>query len=89
MAKRKARIDSAFLSDYDETVVPRACPPEQADCARGGPLGDNWAAWDADFFAAAAPLLHDAPWVMLRGNDYIRVWINRGGTHYLVHLVPA
>ena len=25
----------------------------------------------------------------LRGDDYVRVWINRGGTHYLVHLVPA
>lgn len=26
---------------------------------------------------------------MLRGDDYLRVWINRGGTHYLVHLVPS
>ena len=23
---------------------------------------------------------------MLRGNEYLRVWFNRGGTHYLVHL---
>lgn len=23
---------------------------------------------------------------MLRGNDYLRVWINRGGNHYLIHL---
>lgn len=23
---------------------------------------------------------------MLRGNDYLRVWINRAGNHYLVHL---
>ena len=23
---------------------------------------------------------------MLRGNDYLRVWINRGGHHYLIHL---
>jgi hypothetical protein len=22
---------------------------------------------------------------VLRGNDYLRVWINRGGNHYLVH----
>jgi hypothetical protein len=21
----------------------------------------------------------------LRGNDYLRVWVNRGGTHYLIH----
>jgi hypothetical protein len=26
---------------------------------------------------------------MLRGNDYIRVWLNRGGIHYLVHLVAG
>lgn len=26
---------------------------------------------------------------MLRGNDYLRVWINRGGTHYLVHFAVA
>ena len=23
---------------------------------------------------------------VLRGNDYLRVWINRGGTHILIHL---
>lgn len=23
---------------------------------------------------------------MLRGNDYLRVWINRGGNHFLIHL---
>jgi hypothetical protein len=26
---------------------------------------------------------------MLRGNEYLRVWLNRGGTHYLIHLPPA
>ena len=26
---------------------------------------------------------------MLKGNDYLRVWINRGGVHYLIHLPPA
>jgi hypothetical protein len=26
---------------------------------------------------------------VLRGNDYLRVWINRGGTHYLVHFPIA
>ncbi len=24
----------------------------------------------------------------LRGNDYVRVWVNKGGNHYLIHL-PA
>lgn len=23
---------------------------------------------------------------VLRGNDYLRVWFNRGGNHYLIHL---
>jgi hypothetical protein len=23
---------------------------------------------------------------LLRGNEYLRVWVNRGGVHYLVHL---
>jgi len=23
----------------------------------------------------------------LKGDDYLRVWINKGGTHYLIHLV--
>jgi hypothetical protein len=26
---------------------------------------------------------------MLKGNDYLRVWINKAGNHYLIHLVPA
>jgi hypothetical protein len=26
---------------------------------------------------------------MLKGNDYLRVWINRGGNNYLIHLVPS
>jgi hypothetical protein len=23
---------------------------------------------------------------LLKGNDYLRVWVNRSGTHYLIHL---
>ena len=26
---------------------------------------------------------------LLRGNDYLRVWINRGGNHYLIHFPVA
>jgi len=25
---------------------------------------------------------------MLKGGDYMRVWISKGGNHYLIHLVP-
>lgn len=28
-------------------------------------------------------------WEMLKGGDYWRVWINKGGTHYLINLPPA
>lgn len=44
-----------------------ACPPGNVGCA-GSPWGYDWPAWNADFFAPAAPLLSAAPWVMLRGN---------------------
>jgi hypothetical protein len=26
---------------------------------------------------------------ILRGNEYLRVWINQGGTHYLIHFAVA
>lgn len=26
---------------------------------------------------------------LLKGADYLRVWINKGGTHYLIHLTLA
>ena len=26
---------------------------------------------------------------VLRGNEYLRVWINKGGNHYLIHLPAA
>lgn len=26
---------------------------------------------------------------MLKGNEYVRVWINRGGNHFLIFLPPA
>ena len=44
-----------------------ACPEGNAGCA-GSPHGDNWASWNADFFAPAAPLLTAAPWLIVRGN---------------------
>jgi hypothetical protein len=34
------------------------------------------------------PARNGAKAELLRGGDYLRVWINRGGNHYLIHL-PA
>jgi Calcineurin-like phosphoesterase len=43
-----------------------ACPL-LADC-KGSPYGDDAAAWNADWFAPAAPLFAAAPLVLIRGN---------------------
>lgn len=37
----------------------------------------------------APPRPNGAKVEMLRGGDYYRVWINRGGNHFLIHLPPA
>ena len=35
----------------------------------------------------APPATNGAKVETLKGGDYVRVWINRGGHHYLIHLV--
>lgn len=59
------------------------CPETAQAICGGSPAGDNWEAWDADFFAPAAELLGAAPWVFSRGNheDCNRSW--RGWFYYL------
>jgi calcineurin-like phosphoesterase family protein len=52
------------VGDYHYREKPCA---GRTGCA-GSPYGDTWAAWQADFFAPATPLLNAAPWVMVRGN---------------------
>jgi hypothetical protein len=59
------------------------CPPsKQAECG-GTPSGDNFSAWNADFFKPAATLLAAAPWLFTRGNheNCQRSW--RGWFYYL------
>jgi hypothetical protein len=53
------------LGDYHYRETP--CPPKRAGCARS-PWGYGFDAWDADFFAPAAPLFASAPWILVRGN---------------------
>jgi hypothetical protein len=60
------------------------CPPKVAACA-GSPWGDNWAAWQADLFRPAAPLLRAAPWVFTRGNHEV---CSRGGEGWFRLLDP-
>jgi Calcineurin-like phosphoesterase len=62
-----------------------SCPAGDRGCA-GSPFGDDWAAWKADFFMPAAPLLAAAPWIMARGNHEI---CKRGGAGYFRFLDPT
>ena len=60
-----------------------ACPAaSQAQCG-GTPFGDNWEAWNIDFFKPASKLLAAAPWVFVRGNreNCDRFW--KGWFYYL------
>lgn len=34
----------------------------------------------------APPRVNTSKVQLLKGNDYVRVWINKGGYHYLIHL---
>jgi hypothetical protein len=59
------------------------CPAGSEALCGGTPAGDNWDAWNADFFTPAAKLLAAAPWAFSRGNheDCTRSW--RGWFYYL------
>jgi Calcineurin-like phosphoesterase len=59
------------------------CPAKDRNKCGGSPFGDNWEAWNADFFRPAASLLTAAPWAFSRGNheDCNRAW--RGWFYYL------
>ena len=70
------------VGDYHYRETP--CPPGRAGCA-GSPFGDNWAVWQKNFFAPAAPLLAAAPWVLVRGNHEL---CNRGGHGWFRLLDP-
>jgi hypothetical protein len=70
------------VGDYHYRESP--CPAGRAGCA-GSPYGDNWPAWQRDFFSPAAPLLAAAPWVLVRGNHEL---CNRGGHGWFQLLDP-
>ena len=53
------------VGDYQYRENP--CPEGNVGCA-GSPWGYGWDAWNADFFAPAAPLFAAAPLALARGN---------------------
>lgn len=60
----------------------------QGDQVKGRELATVLTAADAKTVAkgGARPAAGGASAVLLKGGDYIRVWINRAGTNYLLHL---
>lgn len=70
------------VGDYFYRESP--CPEGNSGC-EGSPYGDNWEAWDADFFSPARRLLRSAPWVLTRGNHEI---CSRGGGGWFTFLDP-
>lgn len=86
-----AEVSSLATSERPELVIhvgdylyrESPCPVDQKDKCGGSPAGDNWEAWNADFFTPAAKLLAAEPWAFSRGNheDCTRSW--RGWFYYL------
>ena len=86
LAKAAANLNPDLvihLGDYLYRESP--CPSGNAGCA-DSPYGDNWETWIADFFGPAAPLLHQTPWLFIRGNHED---CSRGGEGFLRLLGPA
>jgi hypothetical protein len=71
------------VGDYVYRESP--CPKGDRGC-KGSPYGDNWPAWQADFFKPAAALLASAPWIATRGNHEI---CERTGAGYFRFLDPS
>jgi predicted phosphodiesterase len=54
------------VGDYYYRETP--CPAGKEAACGGGPYGDKWETWKAEWFDPAAPLLAAAPIVLARGN---------------------
>lgn len=80
-AAREKPVLVLHVGDYLYRESP--CPEGSEAICGGSPAGDNWEAWNADFFTPATELLSAAPWAFVRGNheDCNRTW--RGWFYYL------
>jgi hypothetical protein len=83
-----------LTADHPETAAGASPEGEQyVEFLKGGKVVAREVATvvsNADIKAVAkgdtAPASGTAKVELLKGNDYIRVWVNKGGTNYLVHL---
>lgn len=82
VAKRAAEAKPDLVVHVGDYLYREEKCPDPKFCG-GSPDGDNWLAWNADFFTPAAPLLAAAPWAFSRGNheSCARSW--RGWFYYL------
>ncbi len=87
---------------YDVRVTDQQAPPVQGqsgerwiEFVRGGKVAGRALAVVVEGPAideiaeTAKPPAGEARVEVLKGNDYVRVWLNRSGTHYLIHLPVA
>ena len=84
LAWRAAREKADLVIHVGDYLYRESPCPAGANAMCGGtPAGDNWDAWNADFFTPAAKLLAASPWAFSRGNheDCVRSW--RGFFYYL------
>lgn len=62
----------------------------QAGKVKGKELATKVSAADVKTIAKMAPPAAGGSKVqVLKGADYVRIWLNRAGTHYLVHLAAV
>jgi len=88
---------SLRLSDAEVKAVPGQTPAEtkwvefvQGGAVKGREIATVLTAADAKQIAKQGlPAAGAAKIETLKGNDYLRVWINKGGTNYLIHLGNA
>lgn len=85
-----------LTSDQPKGVVGQTPEAERyVEFVRGGKVVGRELATivpDADAKAVlkmASPAPGSARVELLKGEDYIRVWINRGGNNYIIHLPPS
>jgi hypothetical protein len=77
----------------DEAAAPTGAIPERyVEFVRGGkPMGRELATVISneaigEVVDGPRPSSNGSRVEVLKGDDYVRVWFNRGGMHYLVHL---
>ena len=85
-----------LTTDQPKSVVGQTPEAERyVEFVRGGKVVGREVATivsDADaktILKVAKPAPGSARVELLKGDDYIRVWINRGGNNYIIHLPPA